>query len=118
MLELSNETLEHLKSGGTLLVPSRQRASAVRLAYNTAMLSQGRELWSSPDVLPWSAWLERELDEARVRGERLPQRLTSTEEWLLWQEAADAACADYRVLMPDGMIEPIRRGPRLRASGR
>jgi ATP-dependent helicase/nuclease subunit B len=73
------------------------------------MLASGRQLWSSPDVLAFSAWLERELDEARIRGEHLPPRLTPTEEWLLWQEAVHQACAGFGVLMPDGMIEPVRR---------
>jgi ATP-dependent helicase/nuclease subunit B len=109
LLELSSEILAHLQSGGTLLVPSRQRASAVRFAFSGAMLAEGRRLWSSPDVLPWNAWLERELDDARARGEGLPRRLTSTEEWLLWQEAVLEACAGFGILMPDGMIEPVRR---------
>jgi len=109
LLELSTEIIEHLKSGGTLLVPSRQRASAVRLAYSAMMLAQGRELWDSPDALPWSAWLERELDDARARGESPPPRLTATEEWLLWQEAVHEACGGRGVLMPDGLIDPVRR---------
>lgn len=109
MLELRSEFLDHLRSGGTLLVASRQRASAVRLAYSAAMLAEGRELWVSPDVLPWSAWVERELDEARLRDERMPQRLTSNEDWLLWQEAINEACTGHEVLRPDGMIEPVRR---------
>jgi ATP-dependent helicase/nuclease subunit B len=109
LLELNSEILTHLRNGGTLLVPSRQRATAVRFAFSAAMLAEGRHLWSSPDVLPWTAWVERELDDARARGERLPRRLTSAEEWLLWQEAVQQTCAGFDVLMPDGMIEPVRR---------
>ena len=58
MLELTNELLEHLKSGGTLVVPSRQRASAIRVAHSAAMLASGLTVWNSPDVLPWSAWID------------------------------------------------------------
>ena len=68
-LSLLSELLEHLKSGGTLVVPSRQRAAAVRVAYSAAMLAPAFGSGTAPDVLPWSAWVERELDAARARGE-------------------------------------------------
>ena len=84
MLDVTHEILEHLKGGGTLIVPSRQRAAAVRIAYSGAMLAAGLTVWNTPDVLPWSAWIERELEAARSRGESLPRRLSGPEEWLLW----------------------------------
>ena len=73
------------------------------------MLAAGRRVWNSPDVLPWSAWIERELEFARARGETLPRRLSAPEEWLLWREAVHEACAGHDVLMPDALIEPVRR---------
>lgn len=109
MLELSNELLEHIRSGGTLVVPSRQRATAVRLAHTATMLGAGRRVWPSADVLPWNAWVERELDAARARGESLPRRLAAAEEWLVWRAAVHEACAGLDVLMPDALIEPVRR---------
>jgi len=99
----------HIERGGTLVVPSRQRATAVRLAYSSAMLAAGRAVWNSPDVLPWSAWVERELDAARARGESLARRLSAPEEWLLWRDSVREACDGHDVLMPDALIEPVRR---------
>ena len=81
----------------------------MRLAHSAAMLSAGLTVWNSPDVLPWSAWIERELEFARARGETLPRRLSAPEEWLLWREAVHEACAGLEVLMPDALIEPVRR---------
>lgn len=109
MLELTSEIIEHLKSAGTLLVPSRQRATAVRVAYSAAMLAAGLRVWSSPDVLPWTAWVERSLDEARARGESVPRRLSTSEEWLLWQEAVHEATAGFGLLTPEAIVEPVRR---------
>ncbi|MGH8232136.1 MAG: hypothetical protein ACRESY_09965, partial [Steroidobacteraceae bacterium] len=109
MLEITSELLTHLENGGTLVVPTRQRATAVRLAHSAAMLKAGLRVWNSPDVLPWSPWIERELDAARARFEALPRRLSPTEEWLLWREAVREACSDFGVLMPDALIEPVRR---------
>ncbi|HEX2790953.1 MAG TPA: PD-(D/E)XK nuclease family protein [Steroidobacteraceae bacterium] len=109
MLEVTHELLEHLKSGGTLVVPSRQRAAAIRVAYGAGMLATGLTIWNTPDVLPWSAWIERELDAARARGEALPRRLSAAEEWLLWHEAVLEACSGLQLLMPATLIEPVRR---------
>jgi probable DNA repair protein len=109
LLQLGNELLAHLQGGGTLIVPSRQRATAVRLAHSAAQLAAGQRVWPSPDVLPWSAWIERELDAARARGEALPRRLNPSEEWLLWREAVHTACSGFSLLMPDALIEPVRR---------
>jgi probable DNA repair protein len=109
LLELTSELLTHLESGGTLVVPSRQRATAVRLAHSSAMLAAGLKVWNSPDVLPWNGWLERELDAARARFESLPRRLSSAEEWLLWRDVVREACTEFGVLMPDALIAAVRR---------
>ncbi len=109
MLEVTHELLEHLKSGGTLVVPSRQRAAAIRIAYGAAMLAADLTVWDTPDVLPWSAWIERELDAARSRGDSLPRRLSAPEEWLLWHEAVLEACSGLQVLLPAALVELVRR---------
>jgi ATP-dependent helicase/nuclease subunit B len=113
LLEISSELFDHLERDGTLVVPTRQRAAALRLAHTAAQLRFGREVWSSPDVLPWSAWLERGLSAARMRGLPVPRRLSSAEEWLLWRDAVREACAGLPVLSPDALIDSVRRAVEL-----
>ena len=109
MLDLSEDNLEFLERNGTLVVPSAQRAAAVRLAHTNAQLRTGRRVWDSPDVLSWGAWLERGLDEARGRGIPVPRRLSRAEAWWLWREAVRAASAEFAVLSPDALIESVQR---------
>ena len=91
------------------MVPTAQRAAALRLAHSAAQLAAGRRVWSSADVLPWGGWLARGLDEARERGVPVPRRLSRAEEWWLWRESVRAACADLSVLWPDALIDSVRR---------
>ncbi len=109
MLELSGDILRHLSQGGTLIVPTRQRAAAVRLAYTAACLSAGQRSWNSPEVLAWSGWLERALDAAGARDPGAPRRLSGSEEWLCWREAVQAVAAQSEVLFADALVDGVRR---------
>jgi probable DNA repair protein len=108
LLELPAAILAHLTAGGTLVTPSRQRAAALRLAHSALMLARGLTLWPSPDILPWGAWVERELDQARLRGEALPRRLSGVEQWQLWREVVLQCCAPLQVLAAERLIDPVR----------
>lgn len=89
---LTNNSAVHdfLKAGGTLVVPSRQRAAAVRLAYAAAQLSAGLTCWDSPDVLPWSAWVARLT--APIPADSPSRALSAAEEWWLWRQIIADAC--------------------------
>ena len=89
MFRLTKDVASLFELGGTLIVPSRQRAHAVRLAHAVAALAAGRRVWSSPDVLSLAAWTRREAE--RVAGEApvaTPRLLSAAEEWLLWRQCA------------------------------
>ncbi len=109
MLELSEDILRHLNHGGTLIVPTRQRAAAVRLAHTAASLNTGQRSWPSPDVLAWSAWLERALDAGATRDAGAPRRLSGSEEWWCWREAVQEVAAHSEVLFADALVDGVRR---------
>jgi probable DNA repair protein len=109
LLELSDDLLAHLNHGGTLIVPTRQRAAAVRLAHTAAQLAAGHRVWNSPDVLSWTGWIERVLDAASLTRADAPRRLRASEEWLWWHEAVEAAGAESAVPFTDALVESVRR---------
>ena len=102
-----------LEQGGTLVVPNRQRAVAVRLMHTRAQLRAGRSAWSSSDVLPFSAWLARIASQSRHGPLRGLRPLGSTEEWLLWRDAAQVACEGIDILQPGSMADALRRSAAL-----
>jgi len=86
-----------------LVVPTRQRAAAVRLAFTAARLAAGARVWNSPDVLTWPLWLqERALPRSDAR------RFSAIEEWLLWHEATTQAAADRALLFPDALADDVQ----------
>ena len=91
------------------MVPSRQRAVALRLAHTRRQLERGQKAWASCDVIPWSAWLERCAAQGRAGSTHARRRLAATEEWLLWREAAEHACAGLGLLLPESLAEGLRR---------
>ncbi len=113
MLDLTDDLLAHLNDGGTLIVPTRQRAAAVRLAHTAAQLAAGRRTWHSPDVLSWSGWIERALDAASLARADAPRRLRPSEEWLWWREAVEAAGTEAAVPFTDALVESVRRAVQL-----
>ncbi len=89
-------------------MPSRQRATAIRLAHVQAQLSAGLSHWPSCDVLPWSAWLERTAALARHGALRGLRRLGAAEEWLAWRSAAIEAGESTGMLMPATLADALR----------
>src|SRR5262249_16886219 len=96
--------------GGSVVVPSRQRAYAARLAFAAAQLSGGARVWSTPEVLTPDAWLTRELEAlASVSGVRLPRLLSPAEDWLLWRQCTAEATRDLDLLNRGSLAESLRR---------
>jgi len=135
LLSLPNHLEEALRRSGTIVVPSRQRAHALRLAHAAAQLAAGRSVWPSPDVLPLEGWLTREVERyaaggAVVDGEagaaggqmalgldagRVPRLLSSAEEWLLWRQSTVAATGDLELIDRAALAESLRRASALAA---
>jgi hypothetical protein len=125
LIRLPSELEETIRKGGTVIVPSRQRAHAARLAHAAAELKRGQRVWKSPDILTTEAWLIREIEElaaaagekagAASRGEHLPRLLGPAEEWFLWHRCTDEATRDLSLVNHGALSENLRRASGLAA---
>ncbi|MGD9599870.1 MAG: PD-(D/E)XK nuclease family protein [Steroidobacteraceae bacterium] len=101
-----------LARGETVIVPSQQRAHAVRLAWAHATLASGRAAWHTPDVLSLDGWMLREIDRAGARVERA-RALSGAGEWWLWREATAGATRDTALAGVATLADALRRADRL-----
>lgn len=75
-----------IDAGRDVIVPDRHRAAALRLAWARRQLKQGRQVWSTPAIHTWDAWLALRWREAVLRGEVAPLQLLSPgQERALWE---------------------------------
>ncbi|MFZ0501538.1 MAG: hypothetical protein WAM52_20595, partial [Steroidobacteraceae bacterium] len=109
MFKLPNYINGVLGRGGTVVVPSRQRAHALRLAHASAQLAQGRRVWSSPDTLPLEGWLTREIEHCAASRGDLPRLLSPAEEWLLWRQSTAEATEGLDLVNRASLAESLRR---------
>lgn len=103
-----------LSAGDTLVVPSRQRANALRLAHARAALARGERCWPTPRVLSWTSWLERT---GAPAGES-PRLLSIADEWLLWRRTLDELAEESAAPFRDPIVDALRRAAQLAAEWR
>jgi len=114
LISLPSDLLQILLGGGTVVVPSRQRAHAARLAFAAMQLANDARVWDTPDILPVDAWLVRKIEElASASGKILPRVLSPAEDWLLWRQCTADSTRDIDLLNRGALAESLRRASSL-----
>jgi probable DNA repair protein len=118
LLKINDALLRALDGGDPIVVPSRQRAVAIRLSHAAAQLARGRTAWATPAVAATGAWLQESSARLRGAGVELPRTLGTHEEWLLWAEAAAELTAGAALLLPESIADGLARAAQLAADYR
>ena len=113
MIRLPQDVARTIQVGGTLVVPSQQRAEAVHRAYATQALASGLKVWPTPDVLPLEVWATKEIERRCASGERLARLLTSAEDWLLWRQCTAQLTDDLNLVSRGPLADALRRAHQL-----
>ena len=84
-----------------VLTASRRLAHAVRAGYARHAQAQGRAIWRTPRVLPWSTWLRQQQLETRATSPEAAQRvLPRAQARVLWDEIVASSRAGHDLLSP------------------
>jgi hypothetical protein len=116
LIRLPTELSEVIKRGGAVIVPSRQRAHAARLAYAAAELALGRRVWATPDILTVDTWFTRAVERhATAVGTDVPRILSPAEEWFLWRQCTAEATGELELVNRGALAEALRRASAIAA---
>lgn len=80
-----------------VLTASRRLAHAVRTGYAHYAQAQGRAVWRTPRVLPWSVWLAEQWRKSRAtQGDAQRRLLTRSQARILWRSVvADSKAGEH-----------------------
>ena len=113
-----DDIADRLRAGSGLIVPTRSRAAAVRLAFAREQL-RSLEVWRTPLVTAVNGWMAALVRDAYLSdGHRFRRPLGPHEEWCLWHDAARALLAardDPRpfIWSTDALADALQRSARL-----
>ena len=113
MIRLPQDVAEAIERGATLVVPSRQRSEAVRLAYAASALHKHAAVWQTPDVLPIETWKAREIERRAAADEHLPRLITPAEDWLLWRQGTADLTQNLELVARGPLADALRRANQL-----
>ncbi len=88
-LRVDNEDiLSKLDQGVTVITGNQRLAHVLRQQHGRAAIIKNMKTWLTPQILPWSAWLQGLYEEVLVSGElsEFKHLLTQQQERTIWQE--------------------------------
>ncbi len=82
------EVFGALDQGATVVTGNIRLAGVIRGMFEQQAVDRGEEVWPTPDVLPWSAWMQRTWEEAMVSGSTPTPHLllSSPQERRVWED--------------------------------
>lgn len=87
MTYMSSQLIEMLEQGATVLTVNRRLARHARQCYADQQQAQGKRVWQTPQVLPWTVWVEQCWDEMRFidPSQARYRLLTDAQSEVVWE---------------------------------
>jgi probable DNA repair protein len=104
-----------LAGGGTAITGNNRLAAAIRRDFERRAVDEGLEVWTTPDVIPWSAWVMRSWEEMLLSGafSSTEQLLTNEQELLVWKEIISNSDQGHGLLRTEATAKIAREAARL-----
>ena len=101
-----------LEAGATMLAPSREIADALFDAVERDHRAAGREVWPTPRVRDFAAWLREGHERRFAAGEERARCLDEIEARVLWRRVLAESREESDLLDPEGAARAARRARR------
>ena len=83
---METDVLDYLRRGYTAVCASSRLARRLQYRYAQSQISAGHDAWATPDILPWTAWLQRCWDEMTIKKDRNLVLLRTEQQLYIWQK--------------------------------
>lgn len=109
------DVFDALHRGATVVTGQRRLAAVLREAFERAAIKKGLEVWPTPDVLPWPAWLYRLWEEAMVSGAVTARNLLLAphQEQRIWEDIVAEGTSDQPLQQVAGTVQQVQEAWRL-----
>ncbi len=104
------DMLDALRRGVTILTGHKRLARALRQSFEYAEASKGLEVWPTPQVMPWTDWLQGIWEEILVSGgvSTREHLLTPVQERHLWQDIIVDSMPEQPLQQIPGTVELVQ----------
>jgi probable DNA repair protein len=84
---MQQDLAQRIEAGCVVVTPNRRLAAYLKRQYDLAQRAAGRAVWSTAEILPFSAFVERAYGDALYSGQAdgLPILLATAQEQALWE---------------------------------
>ena len=97
---MNMEIRQSIGQGFTIVTPTRRLGRALQQQYISDQLSAQKQVWETPDILPWAGWMLRTWDDFAAQQKEVPMLLNSQQQQWVWQQIV----ADSR--FAEGLLQP------------
>ena len=94
---------------GTTVTPTRRLAHHLRQRHDHEALARGLSVWPTPDIVPWSALIERMFQADRAAGRTHRRWLGDSGARLAWERILLRDPATAGVIAPEGLARQAQR---------
>ena len=100
---MNKEIVLLIQQGFSILTPTMRLSRYLKNQYAGLQLESGKNVWESPEILPWHAWLYRYWDDFAVSGEIEQLRLSAWQQQSLWLQIIQESDYARDILQPQSV---------------
>lgn len=105
-----DEVFKRINAGTTVITPNRRLALALKEKFNQHQISRKMAVWVTPDILPFTAFIERIYLDAFCAGQssKLPLLLSAAQEQALWESVIQSSETGKELLRIPQTAQSVR----------
>lgn len=97
---MNTEIRQSIEQGFTLVTPTKRLGRALQQQHISYQLAEQKNVWETPDILPWAAWIMRLWDDFAAQQGSVPMLLNTQQQQWVWQQIVSESPLAKGLLQP------------------